>query len=319
MRLIALMLCSCLLLAASPVTAERRVAASGYHSSLEAYYLVMEAGRDRGIYRAHGLEPQWVTRAGRAVAANDLKLLVAEGTEVGLSSGSEVLLARMQGVPIRIVAGFVGETLVSVYAKADGPIGTPRDLDGRRIGPTSAAVQRQVAHLSRTLGVRAQAVPFASLDQQLGALEKDQIDAIITAEALPLGLVHEGKLRRVLKAADYRPKPELNNLIWASELLIERDPELVGSFVRATLETVGYMKEHPDYAAGLLAKRPGMTEHLAQRIVAAIDWTPSGQPGEDLMAASRNFGRVFLATGAVPEGTELRFEEIVDTRFVRPK
>ena len=86
MRLAALLACAPL---AAPLAAEP-ISASAYNLLLEPYALIVDAGTERGIFVAHGLEPRWITREKRAVNASDLKDLLAQGTGVGLSSPSEI-------------------------------------------------------------------------------------------------------------------------------------------------------------------------------------------------------------------------------------
>ncbi len=233
-----------------------------------------------------------------------------------MSAPSEVFLAKTQGLPVRIVAGYIGETLVKVYAKADGRVKTVKDLDGRKIGPNSAAVQRHVPYIARKFGIRAEAVPFANLDNNIAALRQGSIDAIITADARALTLVDQGELRVILRGADYQPSPTLNNCLWATEDLIRRNPVLVQTFVKATLETVAHLKENPHYASQLITKRTSMSADLAAKVAAQIDWTPSGKPGGDLVAAAKNFWQFVKDTGAAPAGTDIGIGEVVDTRFL---
>ena len=70
-----------------------------------------------------------VTREKRAVNVTDLPELLKEGTELGLSSPGEIFAARAQGIRIKSVAGFIGDSLVRIYASAQGSIKEARDLD----------------------------------------------------------------------------------------------------------------------------------------------------------------------------------------------
>ena len=305
------------LLAAAPVVAGETVSATAYNLALEPYALIVDAGAERGFYAANGLEPRWVTREKRAVSVKDFPELLAQGTELGLSSPSEIFAGRALGLGVKVIAGFVGHTQVAIYAAARGPVREPRDLDGRRIGPTSLAVQRGVGYFSRAYGINAQAAPFGTLDSIVAALRDGKVDAIITAEARVLTLVEQGELRLVVRSADYRPQPELNNAMWASDSLIARRPELVRAFVRATLETVRYLNDNPGVAARLIAKRTGMSESLSRKAAEQIDWVPSGQPGGDLAKAAKNYWGVLQGTGALPPAVNLGVGELIDARFVQ--
>lgn len=305
------------MLVAAPVLAGESVSVTAYNLALAPYALVVDAGTERGFYTANGLEPRWVTREKRAVSIKDLPELLQQGTELGLSSPSEILVARVQGLPVKVIAGFVGETEVKIYVSPNGRVKEPRDLDGKTIGPTSLAVQRGVGYFSRAYGIKAQAAPFGTLDGMVAALRNGEVDAIITAEARVLAFVDQGELRLLVRSADYRPQPELNNALWASDSLIALRPELVRAFVKATLQTVRYLKDNPADAARLMAKRTGMSEALSRKAVAQIDWVPSGKPGGDLAKAAQNYWRVLQGTGALPPNIDLGANELIDTRFVQ--
>lgn len=290
--------------------------ASAYNLALEPYALIVDAGKEQDTFRRNGLDPQWISREGRAIMWSDLQGLVAQGTHIGLSSPFEIFVARAHGVPLKVVAGFIGDTTVRVYAKADGPIRTAKDLDGKRIGPTSHAIEGQVVLLSRAFAIQATGVPFASLEHNITALREGRIDAIITADSRILAHVESGELRLLMSSAEYRPRPELNNCVWATEELIQKNPDLVGSFVRATLQTVQYLKDNPRAAARLISARSNLAETVAYRAALLFDWMPSGQPGGDLMLAAKNYWQFRQAAEPLSSETKLTIEEVVDTRFV---
>ena len=53
-----------------------------------------------------------------------------------------------------------------------------------------------------------------------------------------------------------------------SDGLVEQNPDLVKRFVKATLETVGYLKDNPDHAADLYIKRSNAPRDLADKTIA---------------------------------------------------
>src|SRR5205085_6941685 len=112
-------------------------------------------------------------------------------------------------------------------------------------------------------------------------------------------------------------RPELNNAVWASDAIIERRPDVVRAFVKATLETVRYLKDAPADAARLIAKRTGMPDALARKAVEEIDWVPDGAPGGDLAKAALNYWGVLKGTGTLAPDAALKTEDLVDTRFIQ--
>ena len=73
----------------------------------------------------------------------------------------------------------------------------------------------------------------------------------LTGRGDALRLVDSGELRLLVQMKDILPKPWVFSVVWATADLIETNPDLVGRFVIATLETVKYLKDNPAYAAEL--------------------------------------------------------------------
>ena len=75
-----------------------------------------------------------------------------------------------------------------------------------------------------------------------------------------------GELRVLVPLADIFPKPYTAVVLWATDDLIQQDPELVRAFVDATLETVRYVKEHPGDAADLVFRRTKAPKAIADKV-----------------------------------------------------
>lgn len=86
-------------LVARPARADQQVTASAYNVALEGYYLIVDAGKDKGTYLSNGLDPEWITTPGRAIDATDLRNLIAQGTEIGMSSPSEYSWPEFRAFP----------------------------------------------------------------------------------------------------------------------------------------------------------------------------------------------------------------------------
>ena len=166
---------------AAPVLAKFK--ASGYSAVLETPYLLMDAGTDRSIFAKYGLDPEWITIPGRSITATDLKQLVENGIKIGFSVTSDVVLARANGAPIKIVAGASGLAAGKIFVKADSPIREAQDLNGKKIGvgSTASPLYRQVLYMSDTLAIKPEDVPVGNVMSQIAALKSGGIDSFITA------------------------------------------------------------------------------------------------------------------------------------------
>lgn len=293
--------------------------ASGYWATIEGYFLVVDAARERGIWASNGLEPEFVTILGRRTLAADLKGEVESGIKIGISTSSEILIARSQGVPVKIVAGYVGLGSIHLFVKGDGPIKTVKDLDGRKIGIDSAntAVGRWAAYMSNKFAIKPEFVPLGNLTNQVVGLKLGKVDAFVSGEGAPLRLVDSGELRIVVRAGDVYPAPWVAYVVFATDELIQQNPDLVKRFVRATLETIQYLKDNPSYAADLYIKKANAPKDLADRAVAQLTWAPSGHgSGKELLPAVSNVWQYNKETGALPANVNIDIQHAVDVRFL---
>jgi hypothetical protein len=86
--------------------------------------------------------------------------------------------------------------------------------------------------------------------------------------------------------------------------------------VKATLDTVKYLRDNPSYAADLYIKKTNAPRELAEKAT-YISWTPDGRGGGlELASPVRNTWQFAIDTGAVPSLVNLKIEDAVDVRFL---
>jgi NitT/TauT family transport system substrate-binding protein len=291
---------------------------AGEHATFEWFFLLVDAGKEQGIWAKNDLDPEFVPVAGSSV---QLKNLIDSGVKIGFVNAAEVTLARSNGVPAKAIAGYFGETTARIFVAATGPVKTVKDLDGKKIGivATTHTSYRTVLYMNQKLRIKAEPVPLGSLSNNIAALRSGQIDAFYSAEGAALTLVDSGDLRLILPLSEIYPKPYTAVVAWAADDLIEQNPDLVRKFVKATLEIVGYLKAHPNYASDLYVKRTSATKNVADKAVSSLNQilTSSGRgSGQDLVAAVAGNWQFITESGAVPANTAVKIEEVVDTRFL---
>jgi ABC-type nitrate/sulfonate/bicarbonate transport system substrate-binding protein len=286
--------------------------------SFEWFFLLVDAGKEKGIWARNGLDPEFVPAAGSSV---QLKTLVDSGVKIGFVNAAEVTLARSNGVSVKTVAAYFGETTARIFVAANGPIKTATDLNGKKIGIISAThtSYRTVFYINQKLGINAEPVSLGSLSNNVAALKSGQVDALYSAEGAALTLVDAGDLRLILPLAEIYPKPYTAVVIWAADEMIVQNPDLVRRFVKATLEIVGYLKANPGHARELYIKRTNAQQSVAAKAVASLNHilTAGGRgSGKDLTAAVSGNWQFIVESGAVPPNTVVKIEEVVDARFL---
>jgi len=292
--------------------------AAAEQGSFEWFFLLVDAGKEKGIWARNGLDPEFVPAAGSSA---QLKTLIDSGVKIGFVNAAEVTLARSKGIPVKTVAAYFGETTARIFVAANGPLKTAKDLSGKKIGIISAThtSYRTVLYVNQKLGINAEPISLGSLSNNVAALKVGQIDALYSAEGSALTLIDSGDLRLILSLSEIYPKPYTAVVIWAADDLIEKNPDLVGKFVKATLEIVGYLKANPDYASELYVKRTKAPKNVADKAVASLNHilTASGRgSGEDLAAAVSGNWQFIVDSGAVPASTVIKIEDVVDVSFL---
>lgn len=295
-----------------------RLKASGAHATFEWLFVPIAIADTRGLWARNGLDLEFVPSA---ASAAQLKQQVETGVKIGLVNTAEVLLARSQGTPVKIVAGYFGETIAKLYVAAGSPIKTLKDLDGKKIGilaPTHTSY-RAVLYINTKLGIKAEPVSLGSLPDRVTALKAGTVDAIYSSEGTALTLVDSGELRILVALPDVYPKPYTAVVVWATDDLIEQRPETVKRFVKAHLEAVRYSKEHPDEAIALYMAKTNAPKNVASRAILELNkfLISSGKgSGDNLLDAVAGNWQFTKESGAVPADTTVKIEQAVDPRFL---
>ncbi|SIQ39896.1 ABC transporter substrate-binding protein [Pseudacidovorax sp. RU35E] len=161
----------------------------------------------------------------------------------------------------------------ALIAKADGPIRTPKDLQGRTVGtPAGGAAARMFPVIAARTGIDAAKVTWTNvapnLQEQL--LLKGHVDAAAVFSVTSyMNLVAQGidpdKDIRWFHYGDYGVELYGNGVMVSQQLLRER-PEAVAGLVRAINHAVRDTIADPDAAIAALVKRePLLNKELEKR------------------------------------------------------
>ena len=207
-------------------------------------FVPLDVGVAAGIFAKHGLAIESVSFTGSARLQQGL---AAQGIDIGLGSGPELAVVA-KGAPVIAVGTIVLSPRMTVTVRASGPIRTPADLRGKRIGVSTAGSLTEwlTRELSRREGWGrdgVQAVALGSDAAQIAAMKTDQIDGLVLDVATALRLESTGDGRIVLHFGDII-KDFIQNAVYARRELVATDPDRVRRFLAAWYETIGYMATH---------------------------------------------------------------------------
>ena len=241
--------------------------------------------QDQGYYAAEGLDVQ----VQYSTAPDALTLLGSGSSDFVVTSGDEMVPARVQGIPVTyIMAQYqrypVGATAISGNGP---PLKTPADLKGRNVGlpgeygSSLVALKAllQAGHLTDS-DIKISSIGFT----QVEALSQKHVDVAMTyLMNEPVQLQKLGHEVETLNVSDYLNLVSVG--LATSERNLKERPDLVQHFVNATLRGLRDTLDHPEDAFTSSVKRtPEVTGDglILQRAVLSATLTfmqpPAGHP-----------------------------------------
>ena len=226
----------------------------------------LDIGIAQGIFAKHGIEiKKTVFQSG-----NDIVLAMANHQgDIGYIGWVPAIIARSSGIPVVTVsasdteATSIADNWQNVLVKGDGPIKTPKDLEGKTIAGNALKGVCEIvirAALSK-LGVDNSKVKFVAIPfpAMRAALNAGQVDAICAPEPfMTQGLTLDGD--RIIVA----PGPTLgqywpNGTYVALQDWVQKNPALAKGFHDAMAESLAYAQAHPEAVRAML---PAATRNI---------------------------------------------------------
>jgi NitT/TauT family transport system substrate-binding protein len=188
---------------------------------------------------------------------------------VGIGPGTHAVFgAFSKGAPIRMTgASFTGARDQLYYVRADSPIRSMKDADGKSIGiSTSGSSSHMLAlALAKHSGVNLVPQATGNYSATLTQVMTKQVDIGFAQAPFALDAVEDGRIRLVAKGADI---PEVQNQsirAWITHAsTLERRRDALKRYVTAYRETLDWLYSSPD-AAKAYAAWSGLPERLARQ------------------------------------------------------
>jgi len=207
-----------------------------------------EVGIDAKIFEQEGLDIAVSSFRGDAQLQ---QALAAGSLDVGLGSGPG-LGFRVKGAPsIGVAAMYGAPSNLALLVPAKSPVRTVADLKGKRIGVTTAGSLTEwlVRELSRQQGWGSEGIVAVALGQmqtRLAAMDRGELDGAVLEAANGYELEEIGRTRNLILFGDI-VKHFYTHVIFATDDMIERRPELLRRFLRAWFRTVAFMRANRDF------------------------------------------------------------------------
>jgi NitT/TauT family transport system substrate-binding protein len=214
-------------------------------------------GIEKGFFKAQGLSVEFVPFRG----GPDLSKGVMSGEVLlGVSGGTDILVFRERGAPIKMIATHVHGNDFTLNVGSD--IKTLADLKGKSIGVTAPGattwvLARMIARKQGWTEKDLQVVPLGGLDAQLAALSRKETAGFVWGDAGAV-LEQQKKSHILMRMDEVAPKwISLNHYV--TEESIKKSADAIRKAQRGLFQAIKLMKANPKEMADVIGKRMGWT------------------------------------------------------------
>src|SRR5262252_6989808 len=225
-------------------------------------YAFLYCARQLGYFKQRGIELD-IARGYGSMAA--IQAVSTGQFEMGGAQTGANLLSIMKGLDLRLLGTQGYDATLGVLAPEKGPVKTPKDLEGRKIGVSAAGGDTPfLPAYCRLVGVDFDKVTVVQLDSKI--LEQSAMSGVVDAivvtglSSIP-NFVSEGIPIRMMPFSEVGLQFYWQNTI-VTAAYFEKNKELVDNVVEGILEGLKFMllnpqeamerhlEEHPELAIG---------------------------------------------------------------------
>jgi ABC-type nitrate/sulfonate/bicarbonate transport system substrate-binding protein len=206
----------------------------------------VDVGEQLGIFKKHGLDLKIVDFTG---GSKMTQAMAAGALDIGDGAGTEMALVA-KGAPMIAICETAGPIpFIGIGVPWDSPIKTIDQLKGKKIGYSSAGSLTDwlTRELARKQGWAPQDVTGVAIGNGassiIAAFREHLIDADVAVTSLFLAMEENKTGRLLFPVSKYEGKLAAGTL-YASNHVIETNPDAVRAFVAAWIETVDYIRTH---------------------------------------------------------------------------
>ena len=266
---------------------------------------------DKGWYREEGLDVRILRGAG---SGDTVKRIAAGQGDAGSADFSAIVGARAnEDVAVRGIGAYYRRPPHSIFVRADSPIQTAKDLEGKSLAISVGNSHQTLFPLFAELaGFDGESVKWVTMDAT--AMGPSLVSGSV--DAVPFFAVHEARINKIaqqqgtsikvlLRFADYGL--DMYSLtIFARDEMIARDPEPLRAFLRGTYRGMRY------------AYAPENIEEGARIVLKEVpDLDPDGAIGGARVASGFAFTEE-VTSGQVALG-QIEPERVVKSRDIYTK
>ena len=227
---------------------------------------VSEIGQRAGIFNKHGLVLEIVYTNG---SGETQQAVISGSVNLGIATGiMGALSAYAKGAPVRIVsAETTGAGDLYWYVKADSPIKSLRDTDGKTLAYSThgSSTHGIVTAFMKQYDLKAKPTAVGGPAANLTAVMSGQIDVGWAAPPFGLDQLDKKEIRIIATGNDAAVfKGQTVRVNIANANFLKEHKDVVDRYMKAYRETVDYMYHNPE-ALKIYAQWLNISEEKAKR------------------------------------------------------
>lgn len=200
--------------------------------------------QEKGYFEDAGLEVEIIAPAN---PSDPPKMVAAGQADLAISYQPQLHLQIHEGLPLKRVGTLVATPLNCLLVLEDGPVKSPADLAGRKVGFSVGGVEEAVlGAVLKTHGVTLEEIELINVNWSLSpSLMSGQVDAVIGAfRNFELNQMDIEGVKGRCFYVEEEGLPTYDELIYVANPA-SMDREMVARFLAATEKATQYIVNHP--------------------------------------------------------------------------
>ena len=208
---------------------------------------VSELGQQAGIFKKHGLELEIVYTQG---AGETQQAVISGSVDIGVAAGiMGVLSAYSKGAPVRVIgAETTGAADLFWYVKADSPIKTLKDTEGKTIAYSTngSSTHGIVTAFMKQYELKAKPTATGGPPGTLTQVMSGQVDVGWSAPPFGLDQLDQNQIRIIASGNDAAAfKGQTVRLLLTTAPVLQARKPVIDRYMKAYRETVDWMYADP--------------------------------------------------------------------------
>ncbi|MGA2940563.1 MAG: ABC transporter substrate-binding protein [Xanthobacteraceae bacterium] len=225
-------------------------------------FVPLDIGMHEGLFKRNGIGIDEIAFAGDAKLQ---QAMAADSLDIALGSGPAMAFIA-KGAPTKAIAAMGGPPLdLTIVVRPDGPK-SAAELKGKKISVSTVGglTYWLVSETSRQQGWGPDGIaiaPMGSMAPQIAALERGDIDGVVTDISTALELEKLAKAR-ILTRFGQIVKDFHVHIIYATDKVIANKPDTVRAFLKGWFEAIAFMRHNKAGAVSIATQVIGKDDDI---------------------------------------------------------